>query len=155
MPSRTMDEVTTVSPEDLARASLAVLRAFAAIADDSLSDVAPAMTLQQFRALTILHELGPQNAASLAAALGIAPSTLTRLANRLVRDGLIDRVTDPTDRRAVVLSITRRGTRTAERVKSWRLRKLADAFRRAAESERPAMATALARAGELFGAEER
>lgn len=143
-----------VSPEHLARTSLALLRAFAAIADESLVEVAPTVTLQQFRALTVLHESGPHSAASLAAALGIAPSTLTRLANRLVRDGLIDRVTDPEDRRALVLSITRRGTRTADQVKAWRLRALASHFEELRRDDRAAIADAFTRAGELFREEE-
>jgi DNA-binding MarR family transcriptional regulator len=53
---------------------------------------------------------------------------MTRLANRLVRDGLVERTTDPSDRRAVVLTPTRLGDRTAERVKAWRLRALARRF---------------------------
>lgn len=118
----------SVAPDELAAASLRLLRAFAALAEQSLDATAPELTLQQFRALTVLHEDGPKSAASLAASLGIAPSTLTRLGNRLVRDGLADRVTDPDDRRAVVLSATRRGARTAERVKAWRLGELARRF---------------------------
>jgi DNA-binding MarR family transcriptional regulator len=108
----------------LAEVALPILRACAAIAEESLEQVAPSVTLQQFRALTFLHEHGPQNAAAVADALGIARSTLTRLGNRLVRDGLIDRVTDPSDRRAVVLTVSRQGSRIAERVKAWRLREL-------------------------------
>src|SRR3954471_6906999 len=116
------------APELVSHTALPVLRVFARIADESLAEVAPTVTLRQFRALTVLHEEGPQNASSLAAALGIAPSTLTRLSDRLVRDGLIDRVTDPEDRRAVVLSVTRQGTRIADQVKAWRLRALARGF---------------------------
>jgi DNA-binding MarR family transcriptional regulator len=141
------------SSQDLATTALVVLRSFAAIAEESLAEVAPTVTLQQFRALTVLHEEGPKNAASLAAALGIAPSTLTRLANRLVRDALVDRVEDPDDRRAVILSITRRGTRTADRVKAWRLRHLERRFRALSLDEQDALTSALLRVGELFAPE--
>src|SRR5829696_5491983 len=129
-PIRAVSEAATSwSPAALAELVLPILRACSAIAEESLGQVAPSVTLQQFRALTVLHEHGPQNAAALADALGIARSTLTRLANRLVRDGLIERLTDPADRRAVVLSVSRQGSRTAERVKAWRLRELARRLR--------------------------
>jgi DNA-binding MarR family transcriptional regulator len=106
--------------------------------------------MRQFRALTVLHEHGPQNASALAGALGVAPSTITRLSNRLVRDGLIDRVPDPEDRRAVVLSVTRRGTRIADQVKAWRLRALARGFERITPGECIELANAFDRAGQLF-----
>jgi DNA-binding MarR family transcriptional regulator len=138
----------------LAEIALPILRACGAIAEESLEQVAPSVTLQQFRALTVLHEHGPTNAAALADALGIARSTLTRLANRLVRDGLIDRVTDPADRRALVLSASRRGNRTAERVKTWRLQELARRFGDVSPEEGAALADALRRAGSFLAPEE-
>jgi DNA-binding MarR family transcriptional regulator len=139
---------------DVAGKALPVLRAFAAIADASLADVASTMTSQQFRALMIIHERGPQSAASLAAALGIAPSTLTRLSDRLVRDGLVEREVDPADRRAVRLTATRLGTRTADRVRAWRLRELARRFDATTQAERESLAAAFLRASQLLGADE-
>lgn len=102
----------------------------------------------------MLHERGPLKAAVLAGALGIAPSTLTRLANRLVRDGLVDRHADPEDRRAVVLATTERGNDACDDVKAWRLRKLAAAYAGATRVERIELARALSRVGELFTEEE-
>ena len=131
-----------------------MLRACTAIADASLEEVAPSVTLQQFRALNVLHEQGPHNAAALAAALGIARSTLTRLGNRLVRDGLIERVEDPSDRRAVLLSVISEGSRIAEQVKAWRLRELSRRLRSLRPQDRAQLTTALARAAELLAPEE-
>ncbi len=156
MPAIRQPSVTsaTRSPTTLAELALPILRACAAIAEESLDRVAPSVTLQQYRALTVLHEHGPQNAAALADALGIARSTLTRLANRLVRDSLINRVTDPSDRRAVLLSVSRRGSRTAEQVKAWRLRELARRLSGVSREDAPALADALARAAALLAPEE-
>lgn len=133
---------------------LLVLRACAAIAEESLEQVAPTVSSQQFRALTVLHERGPQNAAAIADALGIARSTMTRLANRLVRDGLVERSTDPADRRVVVLTPTRLGDRTAERVKAWRLRELARRFAGIAPGDARALDEALSMVGSLLTQEE-
>ena len=135
---------SAVSDEDLALASLDLLRAFATIADGSLDATVPRISFQQARALTLLHERGPLQATRLATALGIAPSTLTRLADRLVRDGLVERVADPDDRRAVLLSESRKGARLAERVKAWRLAELARRFTVVADGkERVAMLAAV------------
>ena len=141
------------SPAALAEVALPILRACAALAEESLDQVAPEVTLQQFRALTVLHEHGPQNAAALADALGIARSTLTRLADRLVRDGLIDRVSDPLDRRAVILSVSRRGSRLAERVKAWRLRELASRFGGVSAAEGASLVDVLRRVGTFLASE--
>lgn len=121
--------------KELAEAALPVLRACAAIADESLERVAPSVSLQQYRALTVLYEEGARNAAALADALGIARSTLTRLSNRLVRDHLIERVEDLEDRRAVVLTASREGGRVVERVRAWRLHELERRLRRASDDQ--------------------
>lgn len=142
-------ETETGAGQALAAAALPVLRAFTAMAEASLAEVAPAMTLQQFRALTVLHERGPQRAASLAAALDIAPSTLTRLVDRLVRVGLVERSPDTADRRAVVLSITRRGAGIADRVKTWRLRELARCLSEIDPADHAVVADALRRVGDV------
>jgi DNA-binding MarR family transcriptional regulator len=143
---------TAVSSSDLAEASIHVLRTFAAIADASLDATEPRLSLQQFRALSVLHERGPLQATRLALALGIAPSTSTRLADRLVRDGLVVRVADATDRRAVLLRASRKGARTAERVKDWRLAELGRRFADVPSAERPALLDGLQRLGDALTA---
>jgi DNA-binding MarR family transcriptional regulator len=134
-----------VTPADVAEATLPLLRALAAIADASLDAAGPQLSLQQYRAVVRLHEHGPHNAAALAAALGIAPSTLTRLADRLVRDGLVDRVADASDRRAVMLSASRRGAQTVERVKAWRLAELTRRYDAVPDEDRADLLEALER----------
>jgi DNA-binding MarR family transcriptional regulator len=130
------------------------VRAFAVLAETSLDDSAPGVTLQQLRALAVLHESGPRNATSLASALGIAPSTMTRLADRLVRTGLVRRATDQADRRAVVLSTTRRGVQTATRVKTRRLHELERRFDQLTAKQRATVHAALRAVSPLFDNEE-
>jgi DNA-binding MarR family transcriptional regulator len=141
-----------VTSDALAAASLGLLRSMSALATTSLEQTAPELTLQQFRALTVLHEQGPQQASALAAALGIAPSTLTRLGNRLVRDGLVARTADPGDRRAVILTASRRGAATAERVKARRLAELSRRFADVAPGDRAPLLAALDRLTDGLGA---
>lgn len=62
----------------------------------------------------------------LAAHLGIAPRSATEVADALERAGLLSRAPDPTDRRAVLLTLTERGRHTVGQVRD-RRRAAADA----------------------------
>ncbi|GAA1174864.1 hypothetical protein GCM10009584_15260 [Ornithinimicrobium humiphilum] len=63
---------------------------------------------------------------ALAAHLGIAPRSATEVADALEAAGLLTRAPDPTDRRAVLLSLTERGRHTVAAVRE-RRRAAADA----------------------------
>jgi DNA-binding MarR family transcriptional regulator len=72
------------------------------------------------------------------------------LADRLVRDGLAERVADPADRRAVLLSASRKGQRTAERVKAWRLAELARRYGALSTADRRALQPTVRRLGDVL-----
>jgi DNA-binding MarR family transcriptional regulator len=57
------------------------------------------------RCLDALSE-GPMNATTLAQACGITPNALTTVVDRLAERGLVARVSDPADRRKVVVRLT-------------------------------------------------
>lgn len=66
------------------------------------------------RARMLIQELGLQGDRPILAirqGLRLTPSTLTSLADRLERDGYVERKPHPTDRRTVVLALTRQGKR--------------------------------------------
>lgn len=66
------------------------------------------VTLAQFRALVLLDNHGPLKAGALAQLLGVEPSTTTRLCDRLVAKGLIER--GPREnRREVFIDVTTAG----------------------------------------------
>lgn len=69
----------------------------------------PDVTLVQFRSLVVLASRGPQRTADLASTLGIAPSTVTRMCDRLVRKGLVRRFRRAADRRATWVALTEAG----------------------------------------------
>jgi DNA-binding MarR family transcriptional regulator len=97
-------------------AVLRASRALVAVAARSLAGVAEEVTLPQYRALVVLASRGPQGVGPLAAALGVAPSTATRMVDRLARKGLVRRRTSSRDRRQVVLTLTAAGRRLVEDV---------------------------------------
>lgn len=76
--------------------------------------------------MVLLHLVkhGPQRSKALAVLLHSDPSTISRQASALVDLGLVDRETDPQDRRAVRLAATAAGRRLFDEVRAQRVRLL-------------------------------
>lgn len=95
-------------------AVLAANRLFVAVATNALAGIAPEVTLPQFRTLVLLDQRGSMTVTQLADALGVVPSTATRMCDRLVAKKLIRRVTDRGNRRRVTLSLRSEGSSLIE-----------------------------------------
>ena len=76
------------------------------------------LTPTQLAALATVEQAGPLRLGDLAAAEGIAPSTLTRLVAVLEELGYVRRDADPKDARASTLAITAEGHTTMERLRA-------------------------------------
>ena len=76
------------------------------------------LTPTQLAALATVERSGPMRLGDLAAAEGIAPSTLTRLVTALEDSGYVRRFADPSDARASTLAITPRGQDALERIRT-------------------------------------
>ena len=74
------------------------------------------LSLAQVDVLEVVAAAGELRMHEVAAQLGIDPSTATRTTAPLVDLGLLDRSTDPANRRFVVLRCTAKGRRTAKRL---------------------------------------
>src|SRR3984893_5756205 len=74
------------------------------------------LTPTQLAALSTVEQSGPLRLGDLAAAEGIAPSTLTRMVAVLEELGYVRRDADPKDARASTLAITAKGHETLERL---------------------------------------
>jgi DNA-binding MarR family transcriptional regulator len=92
--------------EELTDAVLTASRVLVAVAARSLADHETEVSLQQYRALVVLASRGPQRPIDLAEALGVDPSTATRLCDRLARKRLISRRRQGDDRREVRLDLS-------------------------------------------------
>lgn len=90
-------------------ALLSVSRAMVALAARNLSELDADVTLPQYRTLVILASLGPQRSVDLARELNVAPSTITRMCDRLVRRELVRRFHREDDRRPIWLCLTESG----------------------------------------------
>ena len=93
---------------ELVDAVMTASRVLVAIAARSLA-AAGEVTLPQYRALVVLATRGPQRGTDLAEALGVNPSSATRLIDRLSRAGLIRRTRLQADRRAVRVALSPAG----------------------------------------------
>lgn len=89
--------------------SAGAVRAAARLAKVSGSALAEAeLTLPQYRVLVFLAGRG-RPATHVAALLGVTPSTVTSVVDGLVARNMVQRSSDPADRRRVVLSLTPTG----------------------------------------------
>jgi DNA-binding MarR family transcriptional regulator len=84
-------------------AALTTSRALVGIAARSMSHLDD-VTLSQYRALVVLAAHGPLRSGDLADHLGVHPSTLTRLVDRLAAKRLVSR-SHPSSRREVVVAL--------------------------------------------------
>lgn len=72
-------------------------------------------------AMATLSTSGPLRSGHLAEAEGVAPSTMSRIVDGLVADGFVERLSDPADRRALLVGLTPAGSvavTTARRVRA-------------------------------------
>ena len=87
------------------------------------------MTIPQIKTLALLGEAGPLRMSNIADYLGRALSATTTVMDRLVEKGLVDRVSDPRDRRVVICRLTASGEQAIDgfwRIGQERLDRLAD-----------------------------
>ncbi|HEX4092388.1 MAG TPA: MarR family transcriptional regulator [Trebonia sp.] len=101
------------------------------------------LTPTQLAALSTVEQVGPLRLGDLAAAEGIAPSTLTRLVAVLEELGYVRRDADPKDARASTLAITGLGHETLERLRAENSALLAQRVRLLTPEQRTALAAAL------------
>lgn len=89
--------------EALHRSAIGLLRGIKVADQDT--GVSPA----RLSALSVLVFGGPQSLASLAAAEGVRPPTMSRLVAELEAEGLVRKSADPVDKRGLVIAATSRG----------------------------------------------
>lgn len=118
-----------------------------------LRSLAPALervTLQQYRILVLLVLRGPMKAGDLAAELGLLPSGITRLVDRLVRAAFVERHTSRLSGREVIVTALAPAEDLVTEVLDRRRAEFRSVFRRMTKAERTAVreaAAALLRTG--------
>lgn len=109
----------------------------------SVAEVEDVVNTPQLRVLVRIHNLGPQNLGGVAAELGVHASNATRISDRLVAAGLVERREDPADRRYVLLELTGKGQELVNTVLEHRREAIAGVISRMPPGRRPALAAAM------------
>lgn len=112
-------DATGASGEHVLAFQLAT-RDLVGLATRSVDAVAPNVSLAQMRLMFALSDSGPVPSSTLARTLGVSPSSVTRMIDRLVRAGLVDRAANAGNRSMVTLSLTDAGGQLVCEVLSWR-----------------------------------
>jgi len=90
-----------------------------------------------------LARTGPQRVTDLARVAGVSQPAMTQLVNRLTQQGMLARVADDADRRAVLVEITDAGRVVLETRRGQRAGVLDAALARVSAEDRAAIAVAL------------
>lgn len=104
-----------------ADALLAACRVLVAISAQSIAAVEDTVDLIEFRALVVVASRGSVSLSELAAAATLHLTRASRLCDRLVASGLINRADDPANRRQLTLTLTRSGQEVVGQVMQRRL----------------------------------
>jgi DNA-binding MarR family transcriptional regulator len=101
------------------------------------------MSLTQALALGTLRDLGPQRITDLAEIEGVRQPTCTGLINTMEEEGWVVRRVDESDRRAVVVELTRKGRDVLQSITDARTALLSGYLSTLSATERDAIAAAL------------
>lgn len=118
-------------------------RVFAGITAESIAQTNIAFTLPQLRVLVLASENEPLSASAVASALDIHLSNASRLCDRLVRAGMLDRRDRPDNRRQIELTLTQEGRHQLELVEAHRRQVFAKILRRLSAEDQRTLQAAL------------
>jgi DNA-binding MarR family transcriptional regulator len=137
--SRQSSAGATAPTIDVARLRMTIARLSRWLRRHELAGLTPT----QLSALATVDRIGPLRLGDLAAAEGIAPSTLTRLVTVLEERGYVERCPVPGDARASTLTIAPAGHEALELIREQSTILLADRLQTLTAEQRSALAAAL------------
>jgi DNA-binding MarR family transcriptional regulator len=133
-------------------------RALVGISAASVAEVDDLVTVPQLRVMTMIATRGGVNLTSVAAGLNVSPSNASRICDRLLKIGMVDRREDPADRRHITLTLTSDGQALLDRVNRHRRTAIRRILRKMTPRQRDRLTAALNdladAAGEPLGAHD-
>ena len=136
----------TVSEDDVLVRAARTFVGMSVRAADQLGSV----SLVQLRALSVIDEVDGANLMQLSDGMGVTVSTASRLVDRLLTAGLVDRRPSETTRREITLSLTAQGQSLLSHYDDLRLQALRRRLDQLPRTRRTAVVAAL---GDLVGTE--
>ncbi len=133
---------TTLELEAAARLRQTISRLYRRL---RVTDASADADLTPARASALLHvdRRGPLRLADLAEAEGLNPTMLSRMVGDMVENGMLERSSDPGDRRAAWVSVTEAGSELARRMRNERTEAVLSALDRLSPTERRSVVKAL------------
>jgi DNA-binding MarR family transcriptional regulator len=144
----------SVSADELADAVLTASRVLVGVAAKSLAAAPADVTLPQYRVLVVIATRGPQRPTDLAAELGVAASSITRLCDRLVRKKLVKRQLRAANRREYEIQITDQGQAIVDAVTASRRQDIRRLLGRIPPGRRQQLLVTLRELSEAAGEQE-
>lgn len=132
-------------------AVLAACRVLVAVNAQSIAAITDSVDLMQFRVLVVVASSGSVSLQQLAEGARLHISTASRICDRMVRMGLLNRATDRADRRHLDLTVTPRGGQLVETVMSRRRAAIRPVLARMPKRSRAGLVSALADFGVAGG----
>ena len=140
-----------VAAIDATRLRVAIARLSRRLRHHELAGLTPT----QLSALATVERFGPMRLGDVAAAEGIAPSTLTRIVTALEECAYVKRCAVPGDARASTLAITQRGHEILERIRQETTATLTESLMMLDPDQIAALATAIPALEQLAEADPR
>jgi DNA-binding MarR family transcriptional regulator len=91
-------------------------RALVGITAASIAEVDDRVTVPQLRVVMMIATRGAMNLVAVAAGLGVSSPNASRICDRLLKAGMLDRTEDPQDRRHIALTLTSDGEALVEQL---------------------------------------
>lgn len=110
----------------------------------------PHLSLSQLRVLYFLRRRSQSSLSEVADYLDVTRPTMSAMVERLVQRGLVNRISDPKERRRIILTLTAAGTAEMERVYDAALATVADQLAGLSEVQLQQVQAGLAILGDLF-----
>ncbi|MBD2114991.1 MULTISPECIES: MarR family winged helix-turn-helix transcriptional regulator [Cyanophyceae] len=95
----------------------------------------PQLSLSQLRVLYFLRRRSQASLSEVADYLDVTRPTMSAMVERLVQRGLVNRISDPVERRRIILTLTAEGTAEMERVYDATLQTVAHRLEGLSESQ--------------------
>ncbi|MGF1519386.1 MAG: MarR family winged helix-turn-helix transcriptional regulator [Nodosilinea sp.] len=110
----------------------------------------PHLSLSQLRVLYFLRRRSQSSLSEVADYLDVTRPTMSAMVERLVQRGLVDRISDPKERRRIIITLTAVGTAEMERVYDATLATVADRLAGLSAAQLQQVQAGLAILGDLF-----
>ncbi|MBW4460600.1 MAG: MarR family transcriptional regulator [Nodosilinea sp. WJT8-NPBG4] len=110
----------------------------------------PQLSLSQLRVLYFLRRRSQASLSEVADYLDVTRPTMSAMVERLVQRGLVNRISDPVERRRIILTLTAAGAAEMERVYDATLQTVAHRLEGLSETQLQQVQAGLAILGNLF-----